>query len=95
MNKDKIIKEIVKIIKEHLSLDYKILLFGSWAKGNAMDVSDIDIGILGKGKAPWSLMVKILEKVENIPTLRKIDIVDLNAVEENFKSNVLQYAKPL
>jgi len=95
MEKDKIIKEAVQIVKEDLSSDYKMFLFGSWAKGNALETSDIDIGILGKEKVKWGLMARILEKTERIPTLRSIDIVDLNSVDKSFKNNVLKHAKIL
>ncbi|MBI5022601.1 MAG: nucleotidyltransferase domain-containing protein [Candidatus Magasanikbacteria bacterium] len=93
MKKELILKQIKKKIRNELPLDYKILLFGSWARGDALKTSDLDIGILGKKKIPWSIMVKILESVEKIPTLRKIDIVDLNATEKRFKNNALKHAK--
>ncbi len=95
MEKDKIIKEVVRIVREDISDDYKIFLFGSWAKGNALETSDIDIGILGKEKVAWSSMAKILEKVENIRTLRSIDVVDLNSVDKSFRDSVVKYAKIL
>ena len=95
MKKDKIIKEAIQIVKECFSGDYKIFLFGSWAKGNALKTSDIDIGILGKEKVAWSSMAKILERVKNIRTLRSIDIVDLNSVDKSFKDNVMKHAKIL
>lgn len=95
MDKDLILEKAVKIIRESLSEDYKILLFGSWAKGNALDTSDIDIGILGEKKAPFEIMVKIFEKAEEIPTLRSIDIVDLMTKDKKYKKNVLKYAKIL
>ncbi len=95
MEKDKIIKETVQIVKENISDDYKVVLFGSWAKGNALETSDIDIGILGKEKVAWSSMAKILEKVENIRTLRSIDVVDLNSVDKSFRDSVVKYAKIL
>ncbi len=50
MQKEEILKEIIAIIKKHLPVDYNILLYGSWAKGNALETSDIDIGILGREK---------------------------------------------
>lgn len=95
MKREAIIDEVTKIIRQHLSEEYKVFIFGSWAKGNAIESSDIDIGILGREKVPWSTMTKILEKKDDIPTLRSIDIVDLNAVEEQFKNHVLEYAKIL
>ena len=95
MEKYEIIKKTAGIVKEYVPSDCKIYIFGSWAKGNALETSDIDIGILGKEKVKWSSMAKILEKTENIPTLRSIDVVDLNSVGEDFKNNVLKYAKIL
>lgn len=95
MQLEDILKKIVFIIRNHLSSDYKILLFGSWAKGNALDTSDIDIGILGKDIASWSVMTQILDKVDEIPTLRSVDIVDLKAKEESYRKNILKYAKIL
>lgn len=95
MEKTKIIKEIRKIIKKHLSASYKILIFGSWTKGNAISVSDIDIGILGVKKVPWSKMAKILEEVEKIKTLRSIDIVDLRSVSGRFRKNALAHSKAI
>lgn len=95
MDTEKIFKEIVKIIRKYLPDDYKILLFGSWAKGNSLKTSDIDIAISGEDKVPHALMVKIKEEIEEIPTLRSIDIVDLHSKEKTFKENVLRYAKAL
>lgn len=95
MDKNNIFDKVREIIKKYLSGDYRIFLFGSWAKGDALKTSDIDIGIYGKKEVPWNLMVKILGEVEEIPTLRKIDVLDLNAKEKIFRDNVLSYAKPL
>ena len=96
MDKKIIIREIIKIIRRHLpSEDFKIFLFGSQARGDSHPTSDIDIGILGKQKAPWDIMLRITGEAEAIPTLRKIDIVDFNLVEENFKKSALEDAKIL
>jgi predicted nucleotidyltransferase len=95
MDKSIVIKKINANIKNYLTGEYKVLIFGSWARGDALETSDIDIGILGKQKVPWNLMVKILEKTEEIPTLRSIDVIDLNAVDENFRNNALRHAKIL
>lgn len=95
MEQNLILEKIAKIIQESVSGDYRILLFGSWAKGNAIDTSDIDIGILGEKKVPFGIMVKIFNKAEKIPTLRSIDIVDLMTKDEEYKKNILKYAKVL
>lgn len=95
MEKEEIKKEAVKIVRKYLPREYKIFLFGSWAKGDALETSDLDIGILGEKEVPWELMHKILEDIEEIPTLRSIDIVDLKSTGENYTNKILEYAKPL
>lgn len=95
MNKAKILKTVKEIVRNYLPSDYKVMVFGSWAKGNALKSSDFDIAILGKKKVPWESMVKISQEVENLPTLRSIDIVDLNAVEKNFKDKALEHTQIL
>lgn len=95
MDKDSIIKEVVRIIRSSLDSSYKIYLFGSWAAGDALPTSDLDIGILGPEKVKFDILVKISKDVEAILSLRKIDIVDLNSTEENFRINALKNAKLL
>lgn len=85
----------MRIIKKYLGEEYRTYLFGSWAKGNALETSDIDIGILGNKKVPWSIMTKINEEIRMIPTLRKIDVVDFAASDERFRKAALESAKEL
>lgn len=87
-----IIREVYGIIRRRLSDEYKVYLFGSWARGDAQPTSDVDIGILGKDPIPWEIMYRIRGEVEAIPTLRRIDVVDLNAKETSFKESVLRAA---
>jgi predicted nucleotidyltransferase len=88
------IQHVVRAIRKFLPDEHwKILLFGSWAKGTSQTSSDLDIGIMGPEAVPWYTMVKILEEIETIPTLRSIDIVDLRSTDERFRSVVLPTAK--
>lgn len=95
MKKETIVQEAVRIIRKYLTDEYEVLLFGSWAKGNANETSDLDIAILGKNEVDWNVMARILSEVDEIKTLRKIDIVDLNSVGAEFKKNVLKYAQAI
>jgi len=93
MSIDDIVKETINIIRRHITGDYHILLFGSLAKGSALDTSDVDIAIMGNQKIPWNVMVRILEDKESIRTLRSVDVVDLRAKSKTFRDHVLSYAK--
>ncbi len=96
MTIESIINEITQIIRKYLlKKDYKIYLFGSWARGDALQTSDIDVGILGKEKVDFEIMSKILSEKEAIQTLRSIDLVDLNTKSEDFKNKALKEGRLL
>lgn len=98
MDKKEIIQEILNITHRYLpEKDFKIFLFGSWAKESAEPTSDIDIGILGENNININDFVlrRIREEVGGIPTLRRVDIIDLNKTDEKFRQEILSYAKPL
>ena len=95
MNIEEILKEILAIIERHTPKDTPVILFGSWAKGTAKKTSDLDIGILPKETLPGEAMTQIIRQVDALPTLRKIDIVDLSSVEERFKNDALKNHKLL
>lgn len=95
MDKRTVLREAIKIIRRYLGEEYRLYLFGSWAKGEARETSDFDIGILGETEVSWSIMTKINSEIRGIQTLRKIDVVDLNATSERFRNSALRSAKEL
>jgi predicted nucleotidyltransferase len=54
-------------------------------ENTAYPESDIDIGILGPEKIDDFLMLRIRSDISGIPTLRRIDVVDLQSVDENLE----------
>ena len=90
-----IILQVTAIIRKYLSDEYRLILFGSFAKGNNLSTSDIDIGIVGKEKVSYDTLIKIKTETDNISTLRTIDIVDLLTVDELYRSKVLSTGKEL
>lgn len=95
MKREEIQNAVIRIVRERLDESYKIFLFGSWARGDALPQSDLDIGIYGEQEVPWSEMAHIRHAVDELPTLRKIDVVDLRAKSASFRDATLSYAKPL
>lgn len=95
MKKEDIQKEVVRIVETRLGNAYKVFLFGSWARGDATEQSDIDIGIFGEQEVPWTQMAQIRHAVDELPTLRKVDVVDIRAKSIEFQRAIFAYAKPL
>lgn len=70
---------------------YRILLFGSWARGTALPTSDLDIAIDAPGLES-ATMTRIREQVDELPTLRKIDVVDVGEMDAGFRRVALDDA---
>lgn len=70
---------------------YKILPFGSWATLEAAPTSDIDIAILGLTPVDPAIMSEIHEEVDELPTLRKIQVIDGVHVQERFRDRILHH----
>lgn len=65
-----------------------VLLYGSWAKGNAGRASDIDIAIDPKGAYPRREVALLREMVEELPVAYPVHIVDLRETGEPFRRQV-------
>lgn len=72
-----------------------MFLFGSRAKVTSSDKSDIDIGIISNTRNTGKQVLTIQEKLEQIPTLLKIDVVDFNSVDDEFKKIALKYTQDI
>ena len=69
----KILKQVIEICSQDDQVD-KVILHGSWAKGTAMERSDIDLALVGDEID----IEELQEEVEEIDTLYKIDLVDVS-----------------
>lgn len=86
---EEIIKRVTDICKthhvEHLSL------FGSFAKNTATERSDIDFIVYG-----CKDMLSLLDEIDEIPTLRKIDIFNYDEVcSEYLRKDMDLYGKEI
>ncbi len=89
-----LLREVVRIVRKHVPDDsYDIFLFGSWATLHSLPTSDIDVGILGPGPLDFRLMAQVREQIDGLPTLRKIEVVDLWNVEDRFREKAERNAE--
>jgi predicted nucleotidyltransferase len=72
----------------------RVYLFGSWARGEACRISDIDVAILPSEPLPPGLLPDIDEALENSVSLYPVDLVDLTTVPEAFRARVLAEGIP-
>ncbi len=87
-------QNLKKVFSEHPEI-LVAYLFGSLAKGEANEKSDVDIGILvSKNFKPDRFYeVKIAEEIEKEVGLRRVEVVILNDKPVSFLNQVLRYGK--
>ena len=84
---EEILKKVVEIVSKYLP-NCRVYLFGSRAKGTARKNSDFDIAVDCGSNIPFSVMAKIEGELEELPTLKSFDLVDLSLVSDDFRKMV-------
>lgn len=71
-----VIEDLQKVFKSHSNID-EVIIFGSRAKGNYSEGSDIDLAIKGDNIS-FNQLMDIHVQIEELELLYKVDLVDYN-----------------
>jgi len=86
---DRVVEYVVSLAQKTLHPS-KIVLFGSRARGDFKKRSDYDFAVSGED-IPREAWVRFkLEAEEKAPTLKELDFVRLEEVEDNFRDQILK-----
>jgi predicted nucleotidyltransferase len=89
---EKLKKEVLEIVGQEIDLNkYQVFFFGSRVKNGGTERSDVDVGIEGSEPVPIEKFLNIQEKIENLPTLYKIEVVDFCRVFPVFREVARQH----
>jgi len=72
--------------------DDKIYLFGSRARRDHRERSDFDLGVYGEKPISLHTFYEISDYLEDLPTLYRIEWVDLNRAAPEFRKDALKNA---
>ncbi|MBP1615711.1 MAG: Nucleotidyltransferase domain protein [Bacteroidetes bacterium] len=75
-----VIEDIRDVFRKH-ALISKVLIFGSRAKGNYSEGSDIDLAAIGNDLS-FNELMDINVQIEDLGLLYKVDVVDYNKNKE-------------
>ncbi|MDO5423029.1 MAG: nucleotidyltransferase domain-containing protein [Eubacteriales bacterium] len=89
MRVQEVIEEAVRICGKYAVR--RVVLFGSRAKGTALERSDIDLAVSGATD-----FEALREEIEEIPTLYTVDLVDLDVCRnELLLEDIAQYGREI
>lgn len=84
-------KKLIEIIKKYLP-DCKIYLYGSRARGDFSQGSDIDLCIDAGKKIDFRILGDMKEEIEESTIPLFVDVVDYHEISEEFKNNIMKDA---
>lgn len=93
-------KQIMKWLKDILDenlkgVSFRAFVFGSQANKTVLSRSDIDLGVIADDKITIQQLARIQADIEELPMLYKIDLVNFDEVDEQFKSVALKNVESL
>ncbi|NOT31291.1 MAG: nucleotidyltransferase domain-containing protein [Planctomycetes bacterium] len=81
-------RTVAAIVREELGPATRVWLFGSWAQGTAVPRSDLDVAFENPNPTDVRAKLAAEERIDQLPTLRSIDLVDLRHAGEHIRAAV-------
>ncbi len=81
--KNEILEDMINVFKKYESLE-KVYIFGSRARGDYKEISDIDIAL----DSNENITFKVLRDLDDLRCINTFDVVDLNHIGEKLKENI-------
>ena len=75
---DSVIVELQDVFRRHKNIS-KLLIFGSRAKGNYREGSDIDLVAIGNN-LDYNQIIKILTEIDDLELLYSVDLLDYSKI---------------
>jgi len=86
----KVLEEVRRIVLDAVDeRSGKVYLFGSWARGEATRLSDIDVAVDPSVPLPRGTLARLRERLEDSHVPYRVDVVDLTRTSPEFRQRVL------
>lgn len=90
-----LVRDVALQIRDVVGADVRILWFGSWIRGDAGERSDVDLAVAAGRELSAIEVDEIRTRIESLPTLRRVDVVDLEIVGKGFREKILGEGVPV
>lgn len=86
-----LVNQVSEKIHRNLGNEVKVIWFGSWVRGNAQLHSDIDLAISSPQPIDFGDFSRLLDWIDDLPTLFSIDLVNLNEASPELINQIERY----
>ena len=92
---ERLARQAAELIRATLGSSVRVYWFGSWVTGTPVERSDIDLSVDAGRVLSSEEVYRIRESLDSLPTLRKFDLLDLNAIEDELRQEILEGGREL
>lgn len=76
---------LLALAEKYRTKGIQLFIFGSFARGEGRQSSDLDLGVEWNDGRNDQLFHNLCEDVLELPTIRKIDVVDMEQADASFR----------
>lgn len=81
----RLLRELQGLARKYRKDGLLLFVFGSFARGDQRQTSDLDLGVEWHGQHDPRAFLRLYWDVQELPTIRKIDLVDFERTDTDFK----------
>lgn len=81
----RLLRELQKLARKYQKEGVSLFVFGSFARGDQRQTSDLDLGVEWHGERNPKAFLRLYWDVQELPTVRKIDLVDFEQTDADFR----------
>ncbi|RME51256.1 MAG: nucleotidyltransferase domain-containing protein [Caldilineae bacterium] len=81
----KVLQELYRLARKYHQEGVVLFIFGSFARGDQRPNSDLDLGVEWHGEPRPEVFLRLYWEVQDLPTIRPIDVVDFAQVAPSFE----------
>lgn len=79
-------KELHRMVDSYRSKGAYLFIFGSFARNEQVHTSDLDLGVEWEKESQKDVFLQLQKDILNLPTIRKIDLVNFDTADDDFKN---------
>lgn len=81
----RLLEALQRLAQAYRPAGVELFIFGSFARGDARRTSDLDLGVQWRGARSERTLARLYDEVQELPTIRKIDLVDFSQTSSSFR----------
>lgn len=86
----RLMKALEEVAEKYDRKGLILFIFGSFARSKQRKTSDLDIGVLWKSVRNPKMFTELYQDIQQLPTIRKIDLVDMHQVDKDFRKKAVE-----